>query len=498
MKQKLCLFITAFLCMIGNAGARNHITANPYYSVKVKQLGNNGLGVQAFVAGRQGDTILIVGGRVVGLHNFGAPSFPDSANNHNVIVYIPSATPGASKVFKMALPRLLLTGRQYYQLSASNTEYVQSGSVLYCVGGFGYTGSRLVNRTRSSVDSFITFNNAYAVNVPGAIHAVLAKKPLELVKNITFAKPPASTDSALAVTGGEMVKMDNYFYLAVGQKFNGEYGTGVFTQTYTCKITQLQFNYAPGKLTYSIINTFSDSINLHRRDLNVVPAITGTSGSQAIDILGGVFTTTANGGPYLNPIEISSSGNQINENVDTSMGQCFNQYSAAHMLMYDAANNLMMTTIFGGISLFTTVDSANKDLLPPPPAPGVDTGMPWVNVINTIVRDNNQSNLSLTEYASDNDILPAFIGGEAKFIPYSTFLLAGSDEIIDYNKVRQAAQANKGNVAIGYLFGGIISPIPETTAYGQTISNVALYTVSLDVNTVSLKRSEPKKGKGKR
>lgn len=492
MKQKLCLFITAFLCIIGNARAQNHITANPFYSVKVKQIGNNGVGVQAFVAGRQGDTILIIGGRIVGLHNFSAPSFPDSSNNHNVIVYIPSATPGASKVFKMALPKLLLTGRQYHQLSASNTEYAQSGSILYCVGGFGYTGTRLVNRARTPIDSFITFNNAYAINVPGAINAVLTNNPVALVKNITFAKQPPATDSSLAVTGGEMVGMGNYFYLAVGQKFNGEYGNNIFNQTYTCKITQLQFNYSPGSLSYSIGNVYSDPINLHRRDLNVVPAITSWEGGQAIDILGGVFTPTANGGPYLNPVEITiNTSGQISENVDNSMVQCFNQYSAAHILIYDSLSSHMMTTILGGISLFSTVDSANNNLLQ-----GGDTSMPWVNVINTIVRDNSQINLSLTEYASDNDVLPGLIGAEAKFIPYSKFLRAGSNEIIDFGKVRLAAASIGPKVSIGYLLGGIISTTESGT--GPTSSNVALYSVSLDINDSLLKPGGPKKGKSRK
>lgn len=487
MKNKLLLFIAA-VCLANHVFAQTTITANPYYSTTVTAVGNDkGIPVQAFVAGHLGDTLLILGGRTVGLHNFNAPSFPENTNNHYIYVFVPNSSGGT--IYKLHIP-LTLSLEQQRQISSTNMEYCQSDSVLFCVGGYGADGKLLGNRNRTITDKYRTFNNCFAVNVPAMINAVISNNSKAAANSITFATQPPLTDTTLAVCGGELVKMGQYYYLNIGQRFTGEYGNNSFQQTYNCKIIQLQFNYTPGSLTYSAISSFTDGANLHRRDLNVVPVITSASGTQGIDIYGGVFTPTANGGPYLNPVHITSgAGGAIQENVN-SMVQCFNQYTAAHFLIYDSVSNTMQTTILGGITMFDSVSQVNNNQPPPNAGTPGDTSMPWGHIISTIVRNNSEG--TYTEYASDNDTLPGLIGGEAKFIPYSQFLRAGSDEIMDYQKILQAAHGT-GSVTVGYMIGGIVSSLPNTTKFSQTKSNPTLYSVTLNVTGMQGKKNKGRK-----
>jgi hypothetical protein len=487
--KKLLLFPCLFLLSLLGHTQTAPVKPNPYYKVTVSKLKVPCvLPYQAFATGRKGDTLLLLSGRTNGFHNFPAPpvaSFPSNRSNDSFIVLIPSK----NKVVKASVSSLLttlatatnpntvqtVTNNQLYQLASTNMQSCQNGDTLYCIGGYGYNGS------------MVTFGGCFAINVPRMIDLILKggdSSTTKIRKAISFA---ANTDLPTSkITGGELLRTNNGYYLVVGQQFDGEYSNGAFSDTaplnptgykqnYWSKIVPYFFNWANDtSFTASAGRAVQDFNALHRRDLNVVPVI-NSKGTKTIHIYGGVFTPTAFGGPYLNPVEITDSTGTLTYKQNNSTTQYFNQYASAHLSMFDAKSNTMFTTILGGISLYDSVaSSANNQNV----ASG-DTSMPWSNIISTMVKNNNTG--SITEYASDDARLPGLIGGEAKFIAYKQYLLAGSDEIVDMAKVRAVSKLYANKVAVGIMFGGIVSQLPITATRSQTQTNPAIYTVYLSL-----------------
>jgi len=93
----------------------------------------------------------------------------------------------------------------------------------------------------------------------------------------------------------------------------------------------------------------------------------------------------------------------------------------------------------------------------------------------------NNNTGTITEYASDSLTLPGYLGGEAKFIPFSQFLLSGSDEIMDMHKINSAfiQAGSKNPVQVGIMIGGIVSQYSQTQVRSQTQTNPYIYNVLL-------------------
>jgi hypothetical protein len=465
----LCLFLLVLSSFISNAQTAP-VQPNPYYTVSLSKMNTPiALPYQAFALGRKDDAFLLLTGRTNGFHNFPNPpvaSFPSNRSNDSFVVFIPSL----NKIKKASISTLLgsvLTTNQIYQLASTNLQSCQNGDTLYCIGGYGYNGS------------MVTFGGCFAINVPRMIDIILkggTPTATQLKKAISFATNADLPTSN--ITGGELLRTNNNYYLVVGQQFNGEYSNGSYAasnptgyqQNYTSKIVQYFFNWTSDTtFTASTGQTVQNFNSLHRRDLNVVPVI-NSKGTKTIHVYGGVFTPTAFGGPYLNPVEIMDSTGSLTFSQD-AMTQYFNQYAAAHISMFDAKSNSMFTTILGGISLYDSVASSANNINV---AQG-DTSMPWSSIISTMVKNNATG--TVTEYASDNARLPGMIGGEAKFVAFKKLLLAGSDEIVDMAKVRAAGKLYAGKVPVGLMFGGIVSQLAQTSQRSQTQSNPAVYIV---------------------
>lgn len=222
MRKRFLLLAVAALALSAAAIAQQKIMPNPYYNVIVKPVGTNqGLPIQSFVAGRKGDTLLVIGGRTKGLHNFSGTSFPYSTNNTRLYVFIPAKDASSkSQIFSTGIPGTL-SAQQQLQLSSSNMEYCQTGDVLYALGGYGYNGGT------GKDSSYGTFNGFYAVAVPDLIRAIVKGDTASgnVSKYFTFSTQPSSTDSTMAVTGGELVKMGDSYCLVVGQNAQGEYSS---------------------------------------------------------------------------------------------------------------------------------------------------------------------------------------------------------------------------------------------------------------------------------
>ena len=468
-KQFLLATIICCLCYVTSKAQKLKISPNPYYNLIVTKSGAKGVPLQSFINGRKGDTIVFIGGRTKGLHNFSGTAFPFSTSNTRLQVWCPN-TGGMliPQLFSAPVPTSF-TKTQQLQLSSTNMQFCQEEGIIYACGGYGFQGIVKGDST------YGTFNGFFAVDAVGLINAIVTGDTLNNshAKYFTFSKQPNASDSTMAVTGGELVKMGDDFYLVMGNDFQGEYGgKGKHLQRYIDAFTRFHVDYTPGSLKYTILDKVVDSNNFHRRDLNIMPVI-ANDGEPGIDVYGGVFTK--NTGPWLNPVKI-----RMNPQfdplyfVDTNLTQYFNLYACAHVQMYDKTRDYMYTSFLGGISLYDSVKTLNAGI----PIQSSDTSMPWSNVISSIVRD---ANGKYVEYAADKNNMPQLIGGEARFIPKRRFLRDDSEEIIDYNKVLAFAAAGKTKkINIGFMIGGIIA----SSGQGSTASDPAVYDVMLEIKLI--------------
>ena len=246
------------------------------------------IGVQSFAYGQYNGKLLVVGGRLDGLHRrqpFAA--FDEAGENGNLIVIDPVASQ------QWTAPLTSLSSNLQEQLSSTNMEFYQSDSILYCLGGYGYN---------NLAADHITYENLTAINVPLVINAIINGFTFN-----TFIRQ--ITDSEFAVTGGRLDKIDNTYYLVGGQKFTGEYnpmGGPTFTQEYTNQIRKFTIDDNGTSISIIHLPSITDAVNLHRRDYNVMPQIM-PNGDEGITAFSGVFQTTADV-PYLNCVNIESSG----------------------------------------------------------------------------------------------------------------------------------------------------------------------------------------------
>ena len=102
------------------------------------------------------------------------------------------------------------------------------------------------------------------------------------------------TDTRLQVTGGYLDRLDDFYYLAGGQKFEGRYnpmgpthGPG-FVQVYTDAIKKFKINDDGVNLSISEYSAWTDADNLHRRDYNMCPQVFA-NGESGFTIFSGVF-----------------------------------------------------------------------------------------------------------------------------------------------------------------------------------------------------------------
>jgi hypothetical protein len=419
------------------------------YSVSVKATTGTGLSLQSFVTGRSGDNLLVIGGRTNGFHgtNGADPSinFPTYYSNSNFVVYNPLN--GTLK--KVGLPQ-----KYFAQLSSTNLQAFQDGNTLIVCGGYG----------KNNNGKYVTFNGVMAINVNGLVNAIIKDDTLNLDSFIT-----STVNDDMAVTGGELFKVGNFYYLVMGQNFTGMYAPtppDSSVQKYTNEIRQFRINLIAGNyLSVQLIQRFTDdnkpdsTTQFHRRDLNVVPIIDG-SGKDGLAVYGGVFTYKYNG-VFVNPVYLlQDQNNQPYTKIDNTFIQQCNQYGCAQVLLYDKTSGTMITSLLGGISYY---DYNPSGTLVPVPT------VPFVKIISTIYLSKNGTT---SEYVTPKSgSLTDFVGAESKFFPLSQYLVAGNEEIIDWNKLPD------GNTVVGYMYGGIKATASQSSYFYPTSTNSTLYQV---------------------
>jgi hypothetical protein len=354
-----------------------------------------------------------------------------------------------------------LPSQYLISLAVSNAQFYQDNDILYLCGGYAVSdlSQSMFNTTADTI---------FKINLPNLITYVIDninEQNLDAVFEFCI------QDSFVRVTGGALVLVADIFYLIGGQDYEGNVSPGQ-TGTYTEAIRS--FTILKGSNGWSINNknTLTDTINLHRRDFNLVPYL-GENSTQDYILYGGVFTP--DNVSYNNPIYIKGllSG-QPTITVGEFTQKC-NQYTCGNIsfLLYPGSG--MIYALLGGIS-YMKYDEASKQLVIG------DNGvpMPFSNLIDFLVTDSTET----MEYVQlpPNAILPGYLGSNACFIPLDKYIAQGTKDIIDLEKVFNTLETK---IPIGYLYGGILSdgPTSGTTANGHvnTYANKNVYTVYLNL-----------------
>lgn len=404
--------------------------------------------LQSFTFATDGGRWLIIGGRTNGFHRTSTreATFPSAQSNPDIYV----VDEVAGRAWKAPIPDAFL-----YQLRATNIEYYQDGNVLYLIGGYGS------NCDDDKPECYVTFPSLTAIRVHEMVEAIIAGQ-----KDVT-SYMVSITDDRMRVTGGELLKLSENFYLTFGQDFEGTYKGGL-NGKYTEQVRRFKIKSSGTTISIADYKEFNapdgsgaDS-QYHRRDLNVVEAIRPTM-VPGLTAFGGVFTKTA--GAWTNPINIDqSSAGDTTITVDTSFNQKMSQYTCARLLMFWPSKKTMYTTLFGGISLYYF--DKNGKLT----ESNLDNFMPFVDTITTMARLPNGRTVEWPQLPSM--ALPELMGANAVFIPSPSFpRVPGSPDVLNFDKLTLRP------TLVGYLYGGIHALGPQISFINPSYASNTVYEV---------------------
>ena len=134
-----------------------------------------------------------------------------------------------------------------------------------------------------------TLNTITSINIPGMINAIMTNNT-SLASFVNY----SNAVSQFQVTGGQLGKIGNNFYLSFGQNCHGDNycGGAGGGQVYTNSI--YEFSTDPTLSSISILNTAThpddDNSGWRRRDYSLIPFM-----------LGNTETLLAEGGPFTQP-----------------------------------------------------------------------------------------------------------------------------------------------------------------------------------------------------
>ena len=372
--------------------------------------------IQSFIIGNHNGKWLMIGGRTDGLHRRQpwAAFQPDGKNLYAYVI-----DPAANEVKSTTLTGLSTSIQE--QLQSTNMEFEQLEGMLYAIGGYGYSHTE---------NDHITFPYLCAIELDGLINAILNEQNIApYFRQIE--------DNRLRVTGGYLDYLDQTFYLAGGQNFDGRYnpmgpthGPGFF-QEYTDAIRMFSINDDGTNLSISDYEYWADTANLHRRDYNMVAQIF-PNGDSGFTMFSGVFQHDQNL-PWLNTVDVTPEGHTLR----SGFNQYLNQYHCAHLPIYDDNNNAMHTIFFGGIGRYTLDE--NDQLVD-------DPDVPFVKTISQVTR------------YSDNTMKESKIGEMDGFLGSgSEFMEAGNALFFDNQGILKLSSIVSDTTLVGYIFGGIES-----------------------------------------
>tara|TARA_R110000744_G_scaffold373458_1_gene485629 strand:+ start:7164 stop:8597 length:1434 start_codon:yes stop_codon:yes gene_type:complete len=407
--------------------------------------------------------LVLLGGRwQQGLHQFeGNPhkNFDPSKSNKNIYVIDP--TTGNCWCFDTNH----LSPEYYAPIQATNQQayHDRSTDFMYLVGGYGWKADKSDMRT---------FNTIIRFKVEALVTAIKSTASVTTVQELFS----ISNDDRFAITGGELFKMGNIFYLIFGQIFNGQYsafGGADFYQVYSEEIRT--FTLKPNSLeilNYGAQTSDDDDHPFHRRDGNTIEAIDPTSGKPRITALGGVFPPGIIGG-YTYPIYIY--GTEA-PNINRDVIQKFSQYECPVISVYDDTDPTMYHTFFGGISHYYYAQTeAQKNMYEAVSKEGRNDGLPFISDITTFLQN---SEGQYAEYLHKEPILDhILLGASSKFMVDPSLFATGN--LYENGVIKLSSFTKNERYLVGYIFGGIGAdfPLPKIPNQGTAATNtlIAVY-----------------------
>lgn len=394
-------------------------------------------GIHSYVYGKYENKWLFLAGRTNGLHGMTpATAFPRPFANKMIYVVDHITNQVWSKnIFND------LTITQADPLRSTNLQGIQVGTKLYICGGYGLD---------SALGNFVTFPVFTVIDVPGIMNAVVNNTSIApYIKQVT--------DSRIQVAGSDLEFMNGFFYLVGGNKFTGIYMPPPMqsNQQYSNSYKKFKITETGSNISITDYTEYIDTVNLHRRDLNVAPAVK-PDGSFYTIIYGGVFKYEADL-PFENPVYIDANG----YTVDMTFTQKMSQYHTARLSMFDSVSGKMFTTLFGGISLN---DYDNGNFIR-------DTLVPFIDDITLITRNANGT----TEEKVLPVKLPGLLGSNAEIITL--------ENIPKYENNVLKFKSLTGRTLVGHFYGGIRATLPNM---GPSTANDVIYKVYVTPKTVNI------------
>lgn len=387
--------------------------------------------LQSPVFATYGNQWVFFGGRKSGLHNMNndPPAFPNLLANDSIWVVdlIQKTAVG------VPLPKAYFT-----YLSGSSMLHFQDGETLYASGGYTSLDNSKVSNWTS--DSF------FEINIPNLILYVTSGGTSPSLEQV-FTK--VISDPFLQVTGGEMMVVNGNFYLIGGQNYKGAYLPGN-NGAYTSAIRKFSLKSEGNGWMLTDTLSIIDSVKLHRRDYTLARVITADTDSMGAVIYGGVFNRQGLG--YRAPVYLNGlgSGNPT-VTLDQETLQKVNLYSAAQIdaVLAFGQYRVSRVSILGGIT-YMSYDSNSGGLIVP------EIPLPFSNLISSYYTNGQGETIEMVQ-TPPNPMMPGFLGTNALFFPLENLRYGDSDTIIDLNKV--FPDDTQGPVLVGYMYGGISSPV---------------------------------------
>lgn len=414
---------------------------NDDFSVELVPIVLEGVaGLQSYAYAQHNGKWLVFGGRTEGIHaRQGHSAFPAAKNNTRMyVIDIQSKT-----VWSASVDSLSENVRE--QLQSTNMQYHQDGDKLIVTGGYAFSSSR--NR-------HMTYPYLMVIDVPGAIEAIMGNQALE--QHITQRE-----DESFALTGGQLGKLGDTYYLVGGHRFDGRYnphgpdhGMG-FKQEYSNEIRKFRLSGSGVALVIEHSVALRDEDHLRRRDFNLLPQIFA-DGTEGLTISSGVFQKDADL-PFLYPVEITTNGYKPIE----SFSQLLSNYHSAKVSLYSSSSDLMHHIFFGGISQHY-IDGGTLVK---------DDQVPFVKTISRLTRDGSGMWLEVALPVE----MPGYAGGGSEFIPNMELTMRGT------RTINLDALSVDGTI-LGYIYGGITSPMKHAFfnyETAKTSADATIYAVKL-------------------
>lgn len=416
--------------------------------------------LQSFVLATSGDTWLMMAGRTNGMHKFAdyeENSFPHADFNDMIFVC------DASNCNSMSVTNIPMPYQSIFR--ATNLQHYQDGNDLYITGGYGE------NPLLSNIlERWDTYDYMAKIDVSAMMAAVNNNDPTALNHSIVFGQSPV-----VEATGGELFKMNDFFYLTAGHKYNGIFSHDTSahfpdpTQVYLDAVHRFKIVESNNTLAITEFTKITDGLadnltQFRRRDLPVLTGLAYNNGvlEQSITLFAGVFTSPDNKIVGLKPDEAFTKPIQIFNNgtykIDDTYEQSQNIYATARFTAYDSNTQAIYSTMIGGIGEKKNSHSFTNKVL----------------TVNTPLMGG-----TTTETVQDSIQTSNLFGAESNMIFSSANKVIGSDDVFDISNM------NSGDVmSIGMFYGGIEAEVANPSGFGPGLSKASnkLWSVSIKKN----------------